>query len=43
MVYVIPASDGCRIAAAHYGFDSADLFGARFRAMVNTLSVIDRG
>lgn len=23
-------------------FDSADLFGARFRAMVNTLSVIDR-
>ena len=42
MVYIIPADDGCRIATAHYGFDSSDLFGARFRAMVNTLSVIDR-
>ena len=42
MVYIIPADDGCRIATEHYGFDSADLFGARFRAMVNTLSVIDR-
>ena len=39
-VYIIPANDGCRIATAHYGFDSADLFGARFRAMVNTLAVI---
>ena len=42
MVYIIPTDDGCRIATAHYGFDSSDLFGARFRAMVNTLSVIDR-
>ena len=42
MVYIIPTDDGCRIATEHYGFDSADLFGARFRAMVNTLSVIDR-
>ena len=42
MVYIIPADDGCRIAAAHYGADSSDLFGARFRAMVNTLSVIVR-
>ena len=42
MVYIIPADDGCRIATAHYGADSSDLFGARFRAMVNTLSVIVR-
>ena len=41
MVYIIPADDGCRIATAHYGADSSDFFGARFRAMVNTLSVID--
>ena len=41
MVYIIPADDGCRIATAHYGFDSSDFFSARFRAMVNTLSVID--
>jgi len=42
IVYIIPTDDGCRIATAHYGTDSADLFGARFRAMVSTLSVIDR-
>lgn len=42
MVYLIPADDGCRFATAHYGADSSDLFGARFRAMVNTLSVIVR-
>jgi predicted small lipoprotein YifL len=41
-VYIIPTDDGCLIATAHYGLDSADLFGVRFRAMVNTLSVIDR-
>ena len=42
MVYIIPAADGCRIAAAHYTFESAEGFGARFRAMLNSLSVIDR-
>ena len=42
LVYIIPADDGCRIATAHYAADSSDLFGARFRAMVNTLSVIVR-
>ena len=41
MVYVIPAGDGCLVAAEHYGFDSADLFGVRFRAMVNTISVLN--
>ena len=39
-VYLIPAADGCRIAAAHYTFESADGFGARFRGMMNTFSVI---
>lgn len=42
IVYIIPAGDSCRVAAAHYGFDSADLFDMRFRAMVNTLVVVDR-
>ncbi|MBQ4427297.1 MAG: hypothetical protein II881_06045 [Oscillospiraceae bacterium] len=42
MVYVIPASDGCRIAWAHYAIEGAEGFGRRFAYMVNTLSVIDR-
>ena len=41
MVYIIPAADGCRIAAAHCTAESAEGFGARFSAIVNTLSVID--
>lgn len=41
MVYIIPAGDGCLLAAEHFGSDSADLFDARFRAMVNTLSVLE--
>ena len=39
-VYVIPAADGCRVAMAHYTYESADGFGARFRNMMNTLTVI---
>lgn len=42
MVYVIPTSDGCRIARAHYTIEGAEGFGRRFAYMVNTLSVIDR-
>ena len=42
MVYVIPADDGCRIATAHYSFESAEGFGIRFSYIVNTLMVIDR-
>ena len=42
MVYIIPAPDGCRIATAHYGFESAEGFGRRFAYMVKTLSVIAR-
>ena len=41
-VYIIPASDGCRIATAHYYIAEAEGFGRRFNYMVNTLSVIDR-
>lgn len=41
MVYIIPAADVCRVATAHYTFDSADGFGKRFRYIMNTLMVID--
>lgn len=40
-VYIIPAGDGCIVAAAHYTIESAEGFGARFSYIVNTLSVID--
>ena len=42
MVYIIPAPDGSRIAAAHYSFESAEGFGRRFSCIVNTLAVIER-
>lgn len=35
-VYIVPADDGCRIAAAHYGIESSDLYGAMFRRMMQT-------
>ena len=41
-VYIIPAPDGCRIAAAHYAIEGAEGFGRRFSYMLNTLAVIDR-
>ena len=40
-VYIIPASDGCRIAAAHCSIEAAEGFGRRFDYMLNTLSLID--
>ena len=40
--YVIPAADGCRIATAHYTFESADGFGKRFFNMMNAMTVIER-
>ncbi len=40
MVYIIPAVDGSRVAVSHCTFESADGFGARFRNMMHTLSVI---
>jgi|GEM_PF-880525 len=41
-VYIIPASDGCRVATAHFSVESAEGFGRRFSYMVKTLTVIDR-
>ena len=41
-MYIIPAADGCRIAAAHYGFEAAEGFGVRFRRIMDTLAVIER-
>ena len=41
-VYIIPASDGCRIATAHFSFEAAEGFGRRFAEIVNTMTVIDR-
>ncbi len=40
MVYIVPAADGCRIAAAHYSFESAEGFGRRFRYLMDTFSVL---
>ena len=42
MVYIIPASDGCRVATAHYTIESAEGFGHRFAYLMDTLTVIDR-
>ena len=42
VVYIIPASDGCRVAAAHFSIESAEGFGRRFSYMLNTLAVIER-
>lgn len=41
VVYIIPASDGCRVATAHFSVEAAEGFGRRFSDMLNTLSVID--
>lgn len=40
VAYIIPASDGCRVAAAHYAAEAAEGFGRRFSYLLNTLSVI---
>lgn len=41
-VYVIRSGSGCIIAAAHYGFEAAEGFGARFSYIVNTIAVIEQ-
>ena len=41
-VYIIPASDGCRIATIHCAIEGSAGFGRRFAYMLNTLSVISR-
>ena len=42
VVYIIPASDGCRVATEHFSIESAEGFGRRFSYMLDTLAVIDR-
>ena len=42
VVYIIPASDGYRVAVEHFSVESAEGFGRRFNYMLNTLAVIDR-
>ena len=41
-VYIIPAPDGSRIAAAHCTAESAEGFGRRVAYMMDTLAVVDR-
>ena len=41
-VYIIPARDGSRIAAAHCTAESAEGFGRRVAYMMDTLAVVDR-
>lgn len=42
MIYVIPADDGCRVAAAHYTVESMEGFGRRFERTVRSINVIAR-
>ena len=39
-VYIIPAADGCRIAAAHYAIEGSEGFGRRFRYMMESFCPI---
>ncbi len=39
-VYIIPASDGCFIATAHYAFEAAEGFGRRFHYMMHSFSAM---
>lgn len=41
-VFIIPASDGCRVATEHFSAESAEGFGRRFSYMLNTLTLIQR-
>lgn len=41
-VYVIPLSNGCVIATAHYSFEAAEGFGHRFNDIMNTLTIINK-
>ncbi len=42
VVYIIPASDGCIVAAEHFSSEGAEGFGRRFSCMLNTLAVLNR-
>ena len=39
-VFIVPAEDGCRVAAAHFYFEAAEGFGRRFRSMMDTFSIL---
>ena len=39
-VYIIPASDGCFVATAHFAAEAAEGFGRRFAYMMNTFSAL---
>ena len=38
-VYIIPAGEGCVIAAAQYSFEAADGFGKRISRMANSIAI----
>ena len=40
MVYIIPASEGCFVAAVHCAAEASEGFGRRFSYMLNTFAVI---
>ena len=40
-VYIIPASEGCFVAAAYFSAEAAEGFGRRFNYMLQTFSAID--
>ena len=42
VVYIIPAADGCLVAAEHFAAEASEGFGRRFSYILNTLAVIDR-
>lgn len=39
-VYIIPAPDGCFVAAAHFAAEAAEGFGRRFAYLLNTFSAL---
>lgn len=40
-VYIVPAADGCRVAAAHYTAEASEGFGRRFRFMMDSFAAVD--
>ena len=40
-VFIIPSSDGCFVATAHFAAEAAEGFGRRFSYMLQTFSAID--
>ena len=39
-VYIVPATDGCFVATAHFAAEAAEGFGRRFHYMMQTFSAI---